>query len=80
MIFKENMKINFNQYITRLRIRHALELIQNGAVNVNSISQACGYSDSLYFAKVFKKLMQVTPHEYVKSANQGILRKFKIES
>ncbi len=64
-LFKENMKINFNQYLTRLRIRRAVEFIGNGARNISTISQACGYSDPLYFAKVFKKHMQVTPHEYI---------------
>ncbi len=69
-LFKENMKINFSQYLTRLRIRRAIEIIGNGERNIDAISLACGYKDSAYFAKVFKKLMQSTPHEYIKTANK----------
>ncbi len=64
-LFKENMKMNFSQYLTRLRIRRAIEFIGNGARNIDAISLGCGYKDPVYFAKVFKKNMHVTPREYI---------------
>ena len=64
-LFKENMKMNFNQYLTKLRIRKAIQLIENGERNIDAISLGCGYKDSSYFAKVFKKHVCRTPYEYI---------------
>jgi len=66
-VFKENMQINFSEYLTRLRIQRALELIAGGERDVAAISAACGFRDPVYFAKVFKKLMGSTPLAYGKT-------------
>lgn len=66
-LFKENMKVNFNQYLTQLRVMRAVEIIGNGESNINAIARACGYNDSLYFGKVFKKIMHQSPREYINS-------------
>ena len=45
----------------------AVEIIGNGESNINAIARACGYNDSLYFGKVFKKIMHQSPREYINS-------------
>jgi len=65
-LFKDSMQMNFSQYLTRLRMHRAIELIGEGERNIDSISTACGYRDTVYFAKVFKKYMKVTPYVYIK--------------
>ena len=64
-LFKERMQMNFNQYLTRLRIQRSVELMTAGERNISDIAYACGYEDSVYFAKVFKKIMGCTPREYL---------------
>lgn len=66
-VFKEGTGVNFSEYLSRLRIQRALELIGKGARDVSQIAYESGYNDSVYFAKVFKRYMQKTPNEYIKS-------------
>ncbi len=66
-LFKKNMNISFKAYINNLRIQYAYMLIENSEKSVSEIASMCGYSDSLYFSKVFKKQRGVTPTEYIKN-------------
>ena len=66
-VFKENINMNFSDYLTRLRIKRALELIGEGERDILRIATESGYRDSVYFAKVFKKYLHKTPNEYIKS-------------
>ena len=65
-VFKKNMKIGFNTYLNNLRIQYASELLAVSHLPVSEISSLCGYSDPLYFSKVFKKRMGVSPTGYKK--------------
>jgi len=65
-IFKKNMKIGFSTYVNNLRIQYAHELIAKFQMSVAEIASLCGYSDSLYFSKVFKKRVGTSPTEYIK--------------
>lgn len=66
-IFKEGTGMNFSEYLTRLRIQRAIDLIGKGLRDVSRIAYESGYHDSGYFAKVFKRYMQKTPNEYIKA-------------
>jgi len=66
-LFKKNMDISFKAYINSLRIQYAYTLIENGEKSLYDIASACGYSDSFYFSKVFKKIRGITPTEYIKN-------------
>lgn len=65
-LFKKNMNQNFKQYLNLLRINYACELIENHYTSVSQIAALCGYSDSLYFSKVFKKTKGKSPQGYIK--------------
>ena len=69
-LFKKNMNVGFNQYLNRLRIQYAIELIANNVKSVSRIAELSGYSDSLYFSKVFKKLVGVTPGQHIKDVSE----------
>lgn len=71
-LFKKNTNQNFKQYLNHLRIQYACELIENHYTSVSQIAALCGYSDSLYFSKVFKKLKGKSPQTYIKEAKQTI--------
>lgn len=66
-IFKQQTDQNFNEYLTELRVRRSVELMNSGERGMERIANACGYRDPVYFAKVFKRVMGKTPHEYLKS-------------
>jgi len=64
-LFKKQMNVGFNNYLNDLRIQYAQELIEKGEKSVSSIASECGYSDAMYFSKVFKKRTGKTPSEYI---------------
>ena len=56
-----------NKYINTIRIQYACSLPEQGITSVKDISTMCGYSDSLYFSKVFKRKMGLSPKEYIEA-------------
>ena len=65
-LFKKNMKIPFTGYINLLRMKYACELMDKNIYTITEIASLCGYRDSLYFSKVFKKNFEISPSEYIK--------------
>lgn len=65
-LFKKSTNTSFRHYLNLLRIQYAFNLIENGETSVRSISNQCGYSDPMYFSKVFKSIRGITPSEYLK--------------
>lgn len=63
-LFKEEAGENFIEYLTRVRIAHARELLKNPALSIKEICVMSGYSDPNYFSRIFKKQEDVTPSEY----------------
>ena len=64
-LFKEEMKIGFSEYLTNIRMKHAVLLMEQGVTAAKNVALLSGYSDPLYFSKVFKKQMGVSPREYL---------------
>ncbi len=62
--FKNNFNVNFTTYITNLRIEEAKRLLVDTSTSIKTISNLIGYSDSNYFAKVFKHIVKPSPSEY----------------
>jgi AraC-like DNA-binding protein len=52
------------EHVIRVRIDKAAELLQRGDVRVTEAAFACGFSDSNYFARQFRRVMGVSPREY----------------
>lgn len=55
------------QLLNRLRIQNAQKLLANRSSNrykINEIAQMSGFSDQLYFSRVFKKITGVSPKDY----------------
>lgn len=63
-IFKQCFNKSFIVYLSEYRIEKAKQLLADVVNNVKDISVKVGYRDSNYFAKVFKRVMGVTPTEY----------------
>ena len=63
-LFKQCFRVNFSAYLNEYRVARARELLQSTRLNVREVSTACGYSDSNYFTRVFKRITGKTPSEY----------------
>lgn len=63
-LFKRCFQVNFSVYLTQYRISKAQELLRDTMDSVKEISARCGYTDTSYFIRVFKRLTGVTPSEY----------------
>ena len=64
-LFKKLTNVGFSDYLNHLRIQHALSLINDKVTSVTQISELSGFSDPLYFSKVFKKKMGISPTTYI---------------
>ena len=52
------------QYLTRLRLQRAAQLLDTSADSVASIARRVGYEDALYFSRAFRRLHDMSPTEY----------------
>ena len=67
-LFRQELHTTPHKYLTELRLQSAADalLISPGS-SMSEIARMCGYSDPLYFSRMFKKRFGVSPREYVKS-------------
>jgi two-component system, response regulator YesN len=72
-LFKKETGEKFSNYITRLRIELAINLIEKeNDVKVFEIAEKIGYGENpQYFSQVFKKHTGFTPSEYKRESLQG---------
>ena len=63
-LFKQCFNKNFTSYLTEYRVVEAKRMLAMPTVNIKDIGRAVGYSDSNYFAKVFKRITGQSPTEY----------------
>lgn len=65
--FREETGMTPLEYITKLRINEARELlIRSTFKSVEAVSELCGFNDCFYFSKVFKKHTGYSPRDYRK--------------
>ncbi|MEA1877074.1 MAG: AraC family transcriptional regulator [Bacteroidota bacterium] len=63
-IFKSETGIPPGEYLQRIRIKKASELLSNSQLSIAEIAWRTGYTSSGYFATVFKKHKGQSPGEY----------------
>jgi AraC-like DNA-binding protein len=62
--FKTHTHKTFSQFVIEIRIHHSCKLIIKEELNLSEIAFKCGFNNSSYFTKKFKKVMGMTPFEY----------------
>jgi len=65
--FKDDFGITVNNYILQQRILMAKNELRFTGKTLDLIAEECGFSDSNYFIRMFKKLEGITPGEYRKT-------------
>lgn len=71
VLFKEQVKLNFSEYVTRRRIQRAKELVISTKLPINEIAEMAGYKTAKYFIKIFKEMEGMTPSAYRKTNNES---------
>ncbi|MEG1525008.1 MAG: response regulator [Clostridia bacterium] len=64
ILFKKEMGTTFIEYVSRLRMERAKELLQDSNLKTYEAAERTGYNDPQYFSSCFKKYTGFTPSEY----------------
>ena len=62
--FKEQMGVNFNDYLKRFRMEQAKHLLKKGTFKVYEVAEKCGFKDVKHFMKSFRDLNGMSAGEY----------------
>lgn len=65
-LFKEEFNMKFVDFLTQLRMQRAEYLLATTSDNLQDIAQKLGYTSSITFGRVFKRVVGVTPGDYRK--------------
>lgn len=63
--------LSFGEYIRKLRIEKAMDLIGSSKLSLSEIAYLTGFSDQSHFTRIFKKHTSVSPSEYKKNLSKS---------
>lgn len=69
-VFKAEVGTSITSYLNNLRVRKAATMIRENQLSLKEISGLVGIEDQLYFSRLFKKCMGMSPTEYGKRFHQ----------
>lgn len=64
--FKRVIGEGFSEYLNKVRIEKAKELLRERKVTMQEAAEAVGYSNSAYFTQIFKSIEGLSPKSYQK--------------
>ncbi len=70
--FRRHLQQTPVAYLTGFRLNQAKKLLAETELSVTEISFRCGFSDSAYMGKVFRKAFELTPQGYRKLRKQSL--------
>ena len=62
--FKEQMGVNFNDYLKRFRMERAKHLLEKGTYKVYEVAEKCGFKDVKHFMKTFREMNGMSAGEW----------------
>jgi two-component system response regulator YesN len=63
-LFRQNLNTNFVEYLHKIRIEQAYELLRDKGLRISDVAHDVGYHDEKYFFQVFKKYTGITPNQF----------------
>jgi YesN/AraC family two-component response regulator len=63
-MFKKVTGLNFTDYVSRLRVERARNLLLNKNLRVSEIAYEVGFQSLTHFNRVFKRILGVSPTQY----------------
>lgn len=70
-LFKKETGMTVTDYINQTRIRQSLILLNSSNLAIGEIAAQCGFSDTNYFSRIFKKLQGQSPKQYRNAVKRG---------
>ncbi|MFD1179462.1 response regulator [Paenibacillus puldeungensis] len=67
-LFKQQYGYGIHEYVQKVRMDKAKELLDDSSLKIQEISEMLGYKDKNYFSKAFRNYYSLSPSEY--RANQ----------
>lgn len=69
--FKKTMHRSPFKYLMYLRVNQSLPLLAAGKHNITEVSFLCGFQNSGYFCRIFKRITDTTPSQYIKKVRSN---------
>lgn len=63
-LFKSSVGMSFRDYLNKIRLKYACDLLSSSTLGTKEIAFASGYRSVEYFLYVFKKNLSITPSAY----------------
>jgi len=73
-VFKETTGESPINYLIRVRLSKACELLDSKDATIREIARLVGYEDAYYFSKLFKKYFGISPMAYRKTTKKPLLK------
>ncbi len=64
-LFSKYNEVGFSEYVNTCKINESKRLLDEGNLKVYEVAEMLGFESSFYFSKVFKRVVGVSPTEYV---------------
>ena len=63
-LFRESMGCPPQEFLIRMRLSKATELMKTSRASIGDIAQLCGYPNQLHFSRAFRKRYGVSPRAW----------------
>jgi AraC-like DNA-binding protein/ligand-binding sensor protein len=63
-VFKRTTGQTFERYLMMQRVEAAKRMLLEPLATISEVAEKCGFADSAYFARVFRKITACSPSEY----------------
>ncbi len=73
-LFKQYVKESPFEYLLHYRIEQSLSLLQQKQLSITQIALNCGFTNSSYYARIFKRYMNISPKKYQNNENKNHIR------
>lgn len=70
-LFKQQYGFGIHEYVQKVRMDKAKELLDDSELKIQEISEMLGYKDKNYFSKAFRNYFSLSPSEYRSSRAEG---------
>lgn len=63
-LYRQAYDCTLTDAIHRRRVQRACQYLLNSSLNINQIASQCGFTDTDYFRRIFKRHMKISPSDY----------------
>lgn len=74
-LFQKTGTVGFNEYLNHTRLEHAKALLKGYDLKVKEVAHTCGFVDSNYFCRLFRKNTERSPSEYRRQYHSQLIEK-----